>query len=67
MISPRATFSWEPPSIAEQLGLTSPPVYAALGRLENAGILREATGRRRGKLYIYDQYLAILNEGTERE
>ena len=54
-------------SIAEQLGLTSPPVYAALGRLENAGILREATGRRRGKLYIYDQYLAILNEGTERE
>jgi Fic family protein len=54
-------------SVAEQLGLTSPPVYAALDRLERAGILREATGRRRGKLYVYDQYLAILNEGTERE
>jgi Fic family protein len=52
-------------SAAEQLGLTSPPVYAAIDRLERAGILREATGRRRGKLYVYDQYLAILNEGTE--
>jgi Fic family protein len=52
-------------STAEQLGLTSPPIYAALDRLERAGILREATGRRRGKLYVYDQYLAILNEGTE--
>jgi Fic family protein len=53
------------PSITEQLALTSPPVYAALDRLERAGILREATGRRRGKLYVYDKYLAILNEGTE--
>ena len=52
-------------SAATQLGLTSPPIYAALDRLERAGILREATGRRRGKLYVYDQYLAILNEGTE--
>jgi Fic family protein len=52
-------------SVAEQLGLTSPPVYAALGRLERAGILREATGRRRGKLYVYEQYLEILNESTE--
>ena len=31
-------------SVAKQLGLTSPPVYAALDRLERAGILREATG-----------------------
>jgi hypothetical protein len=40
-------------------------VYAAIQRLENAGILREATGRRRGKLYVYDEYLTILSEGTE--
>jgi Fic family protein len=51
-------------SAAHKLGLTGPPVYAAIGRLEKAGILREATGRRRGKLYVYDEYLAILNEGT---
>jgi cell filamentation protein, protein adenylyltransferase len=27
--------------------------------------LTEATGRQRGKLYVYDEYLTILNEGTE--
>ena len=52
-------------SVADQLELTTPPVYAAIGRLEKAGILREATGRQRGKLYVYSQYLSILNEGTE--
>lgn len=50
---------------AQHLSLTEPPVYAAIGRLEEAGILREITGRRRGKLYAYAEYLAILNEGTE--
>jgi Fic family protein len=52
-------------SASEQLGLTGPPVYAAIERLQKAGILREATGRQRGKLYVYDQYLTVLNEGTE--
>jgi len=52
-------------SQAQELGLTGPPVYAAIERLEKAGILREATGRRRGKLYVYNEYLATLNEGTE--
>ena len=46
------------------LGLSAPPVYSAVDRLEQAGILREVTGRRRGKLYVYDEYLARLNEGT---
>ena len=54
-------------SAAEQLELSSPPVYAAIDRLEQAGILREATGWRRGKLNVYDKYLAILGEGTEPE
>ena len=52
------------PATASQLKLTEPPVYGAIKRLEDAGILREVTGRQRGKLYVYDQYLAILNEGT---
>ena len=54
-----------PSTMPESLGLTGPPVYAAIARLEEAGILREITGRKRGKLYVYDQYLSILNEGTE--
>lgn len=48
-----------------RLGLTGPPVYAAIERLEKAGILHEITGKQRGKLYVYSEYLALLNEGTE--
>ena len=28
-------------------------------------IVRELTGRRRNRLFVYDRYLAILKEGTE--
>ncbi|WCB96646.1 hypothetical protein DSM104299_05411 [Baekduia alba] len=55
-----------PRGVQEALTLTGPPVYAALQRLEEAGILREATGRQRNRVYVYDKYLALLNAGTER-
>ena len=45
---------------ASEVGLSVPTVNAALGRLEEAGILREVTGRRRGRLFVYDAYLALL-------
>jgi Fic family protein len=45
---------------ASELGLSVPTVNAALGRLEQARILREVTGRRRGRLFVYDAYLALL-------
>jgi Fic family protein len=45
---------------AAQLGLSVPTVNAALARLEEAGILREVTGRRRGRLFVYDAYLGLL-------
>jgi len=54
-----------PSTTAQALQLTDPPVYNAISRLEKAGILREVTGRQRGKLYVYDEYLSLLNEGTE--
>lgn len=50
---------------ARQLNLTEPPVYGAIARLEELGILREVTGRARGKTYVYGEYMDILNEGTE--
>lgn len=28
-------------------------------------MVRELTGRRRNRLFVYDRYLAILNEGAE--
>jgi Fic family protein len=55
---------FRPTVAAEVLGLSAPPIYGAVNRLEKAGILREVTGRQRGKLYVYDEYLARLNEGT---
>jgi hypothetical protein len=37
----------------------------AVAHLEQAGILREVTGRARGTTYVYGEYVDILNEGTE--
>ena len=45
--------------------LSGPPIYAALRRLQDAGVLREITGRQRGRVYVYDEYLALLSAGTE--
>ena len=30
-----------------------------------AGIARELTGKRRNRVFVYDAYLSILNEGGE--
>jgi hypothetical protein len=34
--------------------------------LVQTGIARELTGKRRNRVFAYDGYIAILNEGTER-
>ncbi len=52
------------PRTAKALDLSEPTVSNGVRRLEDAGILREVTGRKRGRLYVYDEYLALLNEGT---
>jgi len=49
---------------AEFLKLSEPTVSHGVKRLEQVGILREVTGRRRGRLYVYDEYLGLLSEGT---
>jgi Fic family protein len=45
---------------AASVGVSEPAVYGALSRLEELGILREATGRRRGRVYVYSDYLGLL-------
>jgi Fic family protein len=45
---------------ASHLGLSAPTVNAALARLQEAGILREVTGRRRGRIFLYESYLDLL-------
>ncbi len=44
-------------------GATS--VNAALADLERIGVVEEVTGRKRGRVFGYRRYLAILGEGTE--
>ncbi len=52
-------------SARNALKTSEPPIYNALKKLENAEILRETTGKQRGKIYVYHSYLSLLNEGTE--
>lgn len=53
------------PRLVEALGLAHNTVSTALGNLEELGIVQEITGNRRNRLYLYDDYLNILNQGTE--
>ena len=52
-------------SAAERAGLSFSGASAGMKMLVDLGVARETTGRRRGRLFVYDRYLAILNEGTE--
>ena len=53
-------------ALSAETGLSFPGVSAALNLLSELGIARELTGKRRNRLFVYDSYVAILNEGTER-
>jgi Fic family protein len=52
-------------TIADNLEITRPTVTSALETLEEMKIIRELTGRQRDRVFVYDQFLSILNEGTE--
>ena len=51
--------------VARQSGLSFPAAASAMGLLEELGVARELTGKRRNRFYGYDAYLRILSEGTE--
>ncbi|GGG17861.1 cell division protein Fic [Rhizobium wenxiniae] len=51
--------------IVQITGLSAPTVNAALADLERLGIVDEVTGRKRGRVFSYQRYLAILGEGTD--
>jgi Fic family protein len=53
------------PQGAQALRLSRPTVASSLAHLQEVGIVRETTGRQRGRTFVYDRYLALLNEGTE--
>jgi len=55
------------PRLAALTELSAPTVSVSLKALERLGIVREVTGRRRGRLYAYSQYLEALSEGVDTE
>lgn len=50
---------------SQETQISVPTVTAALTRLQELGIVREITNKRRDKLFSYENYLRLLNEGTE--
>ncbi len=50
---------------AKALGLSYNTATSAMQNLEQLGIVREITGKQRDRIYLYDRYLAILEEGAE--
>lgn len=53
------------PTAVRDLALTRPTVAAALEAMRRAMIVRETSGKARNRLFVYDAYLRILEEGTE--
>jgi Fic family protein len=50
---------------AQKIGISAPTVAKSLEHLRQLGIVREMTGKQRHRMFVYEPYLAILNEGTE--
>ena len=46
-------------------GMTFPTAAKAMQTLIEAGIARELTGQRRNRVFVYDAYLAMLDEGGQ--
>ncbi|MEM1118117.1 MAG: Fic family protein [Bacteroidota bacterium] len=52
-------------AVADALDVSSTTAGSALVNLESLGIVREATGKARNRLFTYAPYLDILDDGTE--
>ena len=55
------------PAACERAGLSFRTAASAMELLAEHRIAREITGKQRGRLFVYDQYLAALDEGSEAE
>ena len=52
--------------LARRTGVAYPTAARAVDALVGLGVLRELDpGRRRGRVFAYDGYLTILNEGAQ--
>lgn len=54
------------PEIVASLEMTEPTASKAVRTLEAQGIVAEVTGQKRNRIFVYREFLEILNEGTEQ-
>jgi Fic family protein len=47
---------------AREMTVSFPTTSSAVARMSKAGILRESSGKRRDRLFLYENYLDILNQ-----
>src|SRR6056297_389017 len=52
-------------AVADGLNTSFPTASGALEKLAELGIIRETTGKQRGRIYAYSNYIALLDRGTE--
>jgi Fic family protein len=55
----------EIPRASHEIEISQPTVTSALKRLEEIGVVREITGKARDRIYVYKEYLDILEEGAQ--
>ncbi len=51
--------------LVDMTGLTAATVNTCLEHLENLGIVRELTNKKRNRIYSYARYIEIMNRGIE--
>ena len=53
------------PVAARSLKVSAPTARAAVNALQKIKIVKEITGKQRDRIYVYEQYMNILESGTE--
>jgi Fic family protein len=52
-------------TVSAKLNISFPTATTALQKLARIGVVRETTGRQRGRIYAYSDYLALLDRGAD--
>ncbi|NRB10065.1 MAG: Fic family protein [Rickettsiaceae bacterium] len=53
------------PTLSQALNISAPAARNALNHLTQLDITQEITGKKRDKIYVYKNYLTLLEDGTE--
>jgi Fic family protein len=53
------------PRMVKELGLSKPTVMRSLEKMQDLGMIREVTGKKRYMVFAYQAYLDILSEGAQ--